>query len=111
MPVPAPPAAGTPRLGAMSTENISVTHDIDASRYVLQVDGTVAGYAAYVQLGGVRDFNHTVVDPAFRGRGLSAPLISAALDATRAEGFGVLPSCSAVEAFIAKNPGYADLVQ
>ncbi|MEY8565966.1 GNAT family N-acetyltransferase [Corynebacterium sp.] len=95
----------------MSTENISVTHDTDGSRYVLQVDGATAGYAEYVQLGQVRDFNHTVVDPAFRGRGLSAPLISAALDATRAEGFGVLPSCSAVEGFIAKNPGYADLVR
>jgi predicted GNAT family acetyltransferase len=95
----------------MSTENISVTHDVDASRYVLHVGDSAAGYADYVQLGEVRDFNHTVIDPAFRGRGLSAPLISAALDATRAEGFGVLPSCSAVEAFIAKNPEYADLVR
>lgn len=95
----------------MSTESISVTHDVDASRYVLQLGDVVAGYAAYVQLGQVRDFNHTVIDPAFRGRGLSSTLISAALDATRAEGFGVLPSCSAVEGFIAKNPEYADLVR
>ncbi|MGJ0184891.1 GNAT family N-acetyltransferase [Corynebacterium glyciniphilum] len=95
----------------MSTESISVTHDVDGSRYVLQLGDVVAGYAAYVQLGQVRDFNHTVIDPAFRGRGLSSPLISAALDATRAEGFGVLPSCSAVEGFIAKNPEYADLVR
>ena len=95
----------------MSTENLSVVHDTDASRYVLTVDGDTAGFAAYAQRGQVRDFNHTVIDPAFRGRGLSSPLIQAALDATRAEGYSVLPSCSAVEGFIAKNPGYADPVQ
>ncbi len=95
----------------MSTENMSVTHDVDGGRYALQIGDAVAGYAEYVQLGQVRDFNHTVIDPEFRGQGLSGPLISAALDATRAEGFGVLPSCSAVEGFIAKNPGYADMVR
>ncbi|WP_420099950.1 GNAT family N-acetyltransferase [Corynebacterium sp.] len=95
----------------MSTESMSVTHDVDAGRYVLTVGEATAGYAAYVQVGQVRDFNHTVIDPAYRGRGLSVPLISAALDATRAEGFGVLPSCSAVAGFIAKNPGYQDMVR
>ncbi|HIW90483.1 MAG TPA: N-acetyltransferase [Candidatus Corynebacterium avicola] len=92
-------------------EDLTVIHDTDRSRYVLEVDGETAGYADYVQLGDVRDFNHTVIDPSYRGRGLSAPLIAAALDATRAEGFGVLPSCSAVEGFIAKNPSYTDLVR
>lgn len=105
---------GRVTLGIMSTEDdrsITVTHDVDGARYVLQVDGDTAGVAEYVQLGAVRDFNHTVIDPGFRGQGLSAPLISAALDATRAEGFGVLASCSAVEGFIAKNPSYQDLVR
>ncbi|MGO1950197.1 MAG: GNAT family N-acetyltransferase [Mycobacteriaceae bacterium] len=92
-------------------DNLTVVHDTDNSRYVLDVGGEVAGYAAYVRVGDVRDFNHTVIDPAYRGHGLSAPLIEAALDATRAEGFGVRPSCSAVEGFIAKNPGYGDLVR
>jgi predicted GNAT family acetyltransferase len=93
------------------TDSLSVHHDADNSRYVLELDGAFAGLADYTQIGEVRDFNHTVIDPAFRGRGLSSPLISAALDATRTEGYWVLPSCSAVEGFIEKNPGYADLVR
>ncbi|MBC2681211.1 GNAT family N-acetyltransferase [Corynebacterium anserum] len=83
-----------------------------ASRYVIDVDGAEAGYAEFVdRRDGVRDFNHTVVDPAFRGQGLSKPLISAALEATRAEGKKVIPTCSAVQAFIEKNPEYRDLIE
>lgn len=115
-----------PRLGAMSTgdtgdtrrpeatgrdEDLTVIHDTDRGSFVLEVDGEVAGHADYVQLGDIRDFNHTVIDPSYRGRGLSAPLIATALDATRAEGYGVVPSCSAVEGFMAKNPSYTDLVR
>lgn len=80
------------------------------NRYVIEVDGQEAGFAAFVERDGVREFNHTVIDPAFRGQGLSKPLITEALDDTRAAGKKIIPSCPAVEGFVQKNPGYQDLV-
>lgn len=88
-----------------------VTHDTTAERYLITVDGRDAGYADYIQGDGVRDFHHTVIDPEFRGQGLSKPLIQAALDDTRAAGDKVRPLCSAVAGFIEKHPEYLDLVQ
>lgn len=88
-----------------------VTHDTTAERYLITVAGRDAGYADYIQGDGVRDFHHTVIDPEFRGQGLSKPLIQAALDDTRAAGDKVRPLCSAVAGFIEKHPEYRDLVQ
>ena len=88
-----------------------VTHDTTAERYLITVNGRDAGYADYIQGNGVRDFHHTVIDPEFRGQGLSKPLIQAALDDTRAAGDKVRPLCSAVAGFIEKHPEYRDLVQ
>ena len=88
-----------------------VTHDTTAERYLITVDGRDAGYADYIQGDGVRDFHHTVIDPEFRGQGLSKPLIQAALDDTCAAGDKVRPLCSAVAGFIEKHPEYRDLVQ
>jgi len=88
-----------------------VTHDTTAECYLITVDGRDAGYADYIQGDGVRDFHHTVIDPEFRGQGLSKPLIQAALDDTRAAGDKVRPLCSAVAGFIEKHPEYRDLVQ
>jgi len=88
-----------------------ITHDTTAERYLITVDGRDAGYADYIQGDGVRDFHHTVIDPEFRGQGLSKPLIQAALDDTRAAGDKVRPLCTAVAGFIEKHPEYRDLVQ
>lgn len=81
-------------------------------RFIIEVDGQEAGFAAFVDSpeGDVRDFNHTVVDSAFRGQGLSKPLISQALDATREEGLKVKATCSAFAGFVEKNPAYQDLL-
>ena len=46
-----------------------------AQRYELLIDGTVAGYATYNDRDGARVLPHTVVEPEFRGAGLSLSLI------------------------------------
>ncbi|QCB29134.1 GNAT family N-acetyltransferase [Corynebacterium endometrii] len=96
---------------AGANEEISVAHQADKSRYVLTVGGQEAGVAEYVDTDSYREFNHTVIYPEFRGRGLSAPLIKGALDASRQLNTPIKPSCSAVAAFIEKNPEYATLVK
>ena len=94
----------------MAEQERTVTHQEDRKRFIITVDGEEAGYATYVERDGVRDFNHTVVDPKFRGQGLSSPLIKTALDETRERGFSIIPSCSAVEHFVHKYEDYQDLL-
>lgn len=87
-----------------------VEHKPEQSRFEILVDGKVAAYAEYTEQGGVRDFDHTVTDPDFRGQGLAGALVSAALDATRAEGLKIRTSCSYVDGYVTKHPEYQDLL-
>jgi predicted GNAT family acetyltransferase len=89
---------------------VKVEHDVSESRFEIFLDGQLAGYADYAERNGVRDFHHTVTYPQFRGQGLAAQLVKAALDDTKDRGFSVVPSCSYVEHYIAENPSYAELV-
>lgn len=89
---------------------ISVQKNETKNQYEILVGGEVAGFATYVNANGVRDLPHTVVDPKFRGQGLSKPLIQAALDDARADDMLVTPSCPAVERYIEQNPQYRDLL-
>ena len=88
----------------------TINHDDAGHRYVLIVDGEEAGFAAYEPAGGALDFNHTVVHEQFQGQGLSKPLIKAALDDVRQNNGKIIPTCSAIEGFLKKNPDYQDLV-
>ena len=89
---------------------ISVQKNETEGQYEILVGGEVAGFATYTDANGVRDLPHTVVDPKFRGQGLSKPLIQAALDDARADDMLVTPSCPAVERYIEQNPQYRDLL-
>lgn len=95
----------------MAEQNVNFEHKEAEKRYVITVDGDQAGFADYREVDAdTRDFNHTVIDPAFRGQGLSGKLVKAALDDTRAAGKKIIPTCSAVEHFVDKNDEYKDLV-
>ena len=95
----------------MADQNVSIEHDEAAKRYVITVDGEQAGFADYRDADdATRDFNHTVIDPKFRGQGLSGKLVKEALDDTRTVGKKIIPTCSAVEHFVEKNADYKDLV-
>ena len=89
---------------------VSVRKNETEGQYEILVGEEVAGFATYTDANGVRDLPHTVVDPKFRGQGLSKPLIQAALDDARADDMLVTPSCPAVERYIEQNPQYRDLL-
>ncbi|WP_147919127.1 GNAT family N-acetyltransferase [Ruania zhangjianzhongii] len=91
-----------------STDEITVVEQPD--RYQILVGGEPAGHTEYSDDGAQRLFPHTVIDPAYRGQGLAGTLIREALDATRAAGLAVIPTCSAVAGFINQNAEYQDLV-
>ena len=95
----------------MADKSVSIAHEESDKRYIITVDGQQAGFADYRDIdAGTRDFNHTVIDPSFRGQGLSGQLVKAALDDTRSAGKKIIPTCSAVAHFVEKNADYKDLV-
>ncbi|MGY1836375.1 GNAT family N-acetyltransferase [Blastococcus sp. SYSU DS0510] len=94
----------------MTTSAPVVVDNRGAGRFEALVDGTVAGFAEYRRRGSSVAFTHTVVEPAFEGRGVGSALARGALDAVRAEGASVLPLCPFIRGWIHRHPDYADLV-
>lgn len=93
--------------------DIQVTDNPAQSRYEARVDGEdqVAGFLAYVPGDGRVEFPHTVVDPAYGGRGVASALARHAFDDVRTKGgLKVVPTCSFVRGWVAKHPEAADLV-
>ena len=79
-------------------------------RYEALVGDDVAGFAAYDRSGEVIVFTHTVVEPAFEGKGIGGRLASAALDDVRAHGRSVIAKCPFIAEYIERHPVYADLL-
>ncbi|MDR1212744.1 MAG: N-acetyltransferase [Propionibacteriaceae bacterium] len=87
-----------------------IVHDEAARRY-RAVDGqAVAGFIEYRQRGGELALTHTVVDPLFEGRGVGSALVAHALAEARRQGWGVLPYCPFVLAYLIKRPELIELV-
>ncbi len=87
-----------------------VRQDPDGTRFVVRVDGEVAGYAEYVLEDGTATFTHTVVDPAYEGQGLGSRLVAGVLASARAQGLVVVPVCPFVRSWLQRHPEQADLV-
>ncbi|MFF0491123.1 GNAT family N-acetyltransferase [Nocardia sp. NPDC003482] len=89
-------------------------HNAEATRYEIYLDDTLAGYADYsdreVGEKTVRDFQHTLTFPEFRGRGVAAQVVEFGLRDTREAGLSVVPTCWYVEKFIEEHREYADLM-
>lgn len=96
---------------AAASSTPTVTNNEAESRYEIQVDGQVVGFADYSVSPGVIAIPHTEVDPAFEGRGLGSQLASAALDDIRQQGMRVAPHCPFIATYIRRHPEYADLVE
>ncbi|WP_432924986.1 GNAT family N-acetyltransferase [Microbispora sp. CA-135349] len=94
----------------MEQTEVRVADDPAASRFEITVDGALAGFAEYRLKGPEISFTHTVIDPAFEGRGLGSTLVRAALDAARDAGLSVLPFCPFVQRYIQRHQEYLDLV-
>jgi uncharacterized protein len=87
-----------------------VVDNPEADRFEILVEDQVAGFAEYRRTNGVVAFTHTVIEPAFEGRGLGSVLARGALDATREAGAPVLPYCPFIRGYIQRHPAYLDLV-
>lgn len=91
---------------------IKVKHDEKNNRFLVYLDGEEAGFSEYLlkKKKTIRVFNRTVVDPEFRGQGLSKALIKSSLEDTKKAGLKFRAQCSAYENFLQKNKEYTDFL-
>ena len=94
----------------MSSDLVQVVHDDARGAFLARLDGAEAGYLTHVREGDAVRLTHTVVDPAFEGRGVGSALVVAALDAAEQQGVGVLPQCTFVRAWLGRHPERLGLV-
>lgn len=88
---------------------IAVRDNPARHRYEIEVDGQVA-VLIYRRTPGFLELIHTEVPAALRGRGLADALARHALEAARAEGVRVGPTCPFVRAFLERHPEYQSVV-
>lgn len=88
----------------------NVTDDVAQHRYVITVDGDVAGYIDYHDHGNRRTLIHTEVDGAYEGRGLGSALVRGALEDLRTRGLDLVPECPFVRSYLARHREYVELV-
>lgn len=93
-----------------------MTHDIRydeaRGRFELRMeDGTLASIADYRIVGDQVMMPHTVTALGYRGQGLAAEVVRAALDDARSRGLQVVPMCSFVVEFLDEHPEYQDVLR
>lgn len=80
---------------------VAVTRNDDEGRYEIHLDDTLAGYTEFrVSPEGKLIFPHTVMDPAFGGRGLGSRLVSEAMADVAAREETVVPLCPFVVKYL-----------
>ena len=95
-----------------------VTHDHEPAvrddpvnhRYVLELDGEIAGLAVYHIRGGRYFFVHTEIQPGHEREGLGSVLAQSALDDVRSKGGKIVPLCPFIAAWLERHPDYGDMV-
>ncbi|HVU71489.1 MAG TPA: GNAT family N-acetyltransferase [Mycobacteriales bacterium] len=94
----------------LTVPGVVVGHDRERRAYVGLLDGTEIGRAEYVTDGERVVMDHTVTEPAYRGRGVAAAIVRYALEDLRAQNKRLVPACWFVRDFIQANPEYRDLL-
>lgn len=92
------------------TTAVEISDHAEADRYEARIDGQFAGFAQYIRTRELIAFVHTVVEPAYEGRGVGSALVRSSLDAARAEGTAVLAVCPFYAGWIARHADYQDLL-
>ena len=94
-----------------SVEDVLVVDNTTSRSYDAVVDGRIAGTIVYEHASDGRIvFTHTVVEPAFRGRGVGTALARGALDDLRARGLTLTNFCDFVSRYIEAHPEYRDVL-
>lgn len=88
-----------------------LSHDADATRYTLRVDGHLVSSLDYEVSGGHILFTHTFTDPSARGHGYAAELVAFAVDDVESSTqLRVVPRCWYVGEWFDRHPDRATLL-
>ncbi|WP_329000813.1 N-acetyltransferase [Kribbella sp. NBC_00709] len=109
-PTPAEPPAPTAAQPPAEDQAVTVVDHAGDEYYELLVGGQQAGLLVYHLIGSHLSITHTVIEPTYRGRGLSWELVGRALDDIRTKSVTVSNYCPVVSRFVDKNPEYGDLL-
>jgi uncharacterized protein len=90
-------------------ETPNVVMNEQTRRFEAYLEGETA-FTEYVIHNGSMVLPHTVVPPAFEGKGFGSALAKAALAYARGHGLTVKPSCPFIAGYISKHPEWQDLV-
>ena len=93
-----------------SEDEFLVQNNRAEGRYEAVVGDELAGFVTYEPSGDQIIFLHTLVEPAFEGKGVGGRLAKAALDDVRAHGHTVIAKCPFINEYIQRHPAYADLL-
>jgi predicted GNAT family acetyltransferase len=89
--------------------DITVTNNTAAHRFEVSLEGEVA-FAEYRMHPGVIELPHTVVPPAFEGKGVASALARYAFGHAREHGLKVNPTCPFMAGWVKKHPDQQDLL-
>jgi len=88
-----------------------LTHEPDAQRYVLRIDGQIVAVADYRINGSAISFNHTYTAPHLRGNGYAGDVVAFAVDDVEANSDRhIVPMCWYVGEWFDKHPERAGLL-
>jgi hypothetical protein len=90
-------------------EPLTVVMNAQTQRFEVTLDGEVA-FTEYHLHPDYITLPHTVVPPAFEGKGVGSTLAKAALGYAREHGLMVKPACPFIAGYIQKHAEWQDLV-
>lgn len=91
------------------TDDLEVVNNEAKGRFEVVLGDEVA-FAEYRLLKTGIMFPHTVVPPAFEGRGIGGKLVRAGMEFARQRGEKVLPTCTFFAGYIKNHPEFHELV-
>jgi predicted GNAT family acetyltransferase len=93
----------------MADDELQVVNNTATHRFEVTLGDEVA-FAEYHLKGDSIVFPHTVVPPAFGGKGVGGRLVQAGLAYAREHDLKVIPTCTFFKAYISKRPELYDMV-
>ena len=87
--------------------DFELTDNTEHRRWELRVGDEVVAYAEYRTSPGRVVFTHTVVEPAYEGRGIGSRIARAVLDDAVARGLRITPRCPFIRAYVERHQEYA----
>lgn len=76
-------------------------------RWEVTTDGELVAFAEYRLRPGAIAFTHTVVEPAYEGRGIGSRLAKKVLDDAVERGLRIVPYCPFISAYLERHREYA----